>query len=123
MAPDREAQILAELRALRSQVHAFHAPTAGRYSWLKVVIHDLEYNPQTQYKIHLYAAMFWIFNAVIVTLAMVLFNDFWQQIAVFYVAIVSLYSNFATDYGAMSASLAASQHAPLPEIPAEPPHG
>lgn len=90
-----------------------------RHGWLKLFVHDLEYNPQTQYKVHLYAAYFWVINAIAVTIALFAFPDQWNMIAVFYVALVSLYANFATDYGAMSATLAAMGQMPLPEIPVE----
>jgi hypothetical protein len=108
---------IAELRKLRAELAAIRAAPVMRHGWLKFAIKDLETNPKTQYKVHYYGAIYWIINFPLV---MVLFFGFpleWLKWGVFITLMYSLYANFATDYGAMSAALAAQGQAPLPEIP------
>jgi hypothetical protein len=121
---DFEHQLLREVRSLHEHLDQLErkqrAYVVSRHHWLGHLIKDLEYNPSTQYKIHITAAWFWIANLVIVLIVQFVFPDQWALIAVLYVAIVSLYANLATDYGAASAALAAMERPPLPEIPGEP---
>lgn len=115
----KEEEILQEIDKLHKKLDHLHARQYMRHGWLKHLLHDLEYNPYTQYRVHITASYFWIVNIFVVLLVQQLFSDAWSQIAVLYVAIVSLYANFATDYGAASASLAAMGSNPLPEVPGE----
>jgi hypothetical protein len=113
--------VLAELRLLHAKVdHVVrlqHRPV--RHAWLAKFVKDLEYDPRVQYKVHLYAMWWWAINFVAVILVFAFANHAWQVISVLYLVLVSLYANWATDYGAMSAALAAQQLAPLPEVPLE----
>jgi hypothetical protein len=113
--------VLAELKLLHEKVdrvlRARRPPV--RHAWLAKFVKDLEYDPVVQYKVHLYAMYWWVINFVAVILVFALANHTWQVISVLYLVLVSLYANWATDYGAMSAALAAQQQAPLPEVPLE----
>lgn len=90
-----------------------------RHAWVKHVLHDFEYNPRTQYKVHLVAMWVWTFSMITVVCLFTFANHFWQVVSVLYLVVISLYANWATDYGAMSAALAAMEQAPLPEVPLE----
>lgn len=82
----------------------------NRHFWLKPFLKflkDAEDDAVTQIRVHKIAIRFWIVNAVVATLIFIFFPDFWAQASIFYVTIVSLYANFATDYGALIASQAA----------------
>lgn len=79
---------------------------------LRAVIHDFEYNPQVQYRVHRYATWYWLVNFPIVAILFFGFPTLWIGIGLLLNTFYSLYSNFATDYGAMSAALAAQQVTP-----------
>lgn len=64
----------------------------------------MEGDPRTQYLIHRLAARFWIINAVAVTLVYFLAPGIWAKASVLYLIMLSLYSNWSTDAGAMSAA-------------------
>jgi hypothetical protein len=113
---EKEEQILEEIKRLNARLDHMHRRNM-RHGWLRHILHDLEYNPETQYKVHIRASYFWAVNLVVALILQIFFNDLWDNIAIFYVAVVSLYANFATDYGAASAALAAMHETPLPEIP------
>jgi hypothetical protein len=114
-----DQQLLEEVRALRAQLTHPHS-LGMRHGWLKLVIHDLEYNPRTQYKVHIAASYFWIITAAPILLLFFGFPEQWLQWGVLITLLYSLYANFATDYGAASAALAAMGNDPLPEVPTEP---
>ncbi|HEX4713777.1 MAG TPA: hypothetical protein VH164_02505 [Ktedonobacteraceae bacterium] len=113
----------AELRLLHAKMDAVLAMQRNqvriRHGWLKYVIKDLETNPRTQYKVHLYGAIYWLANFPAVTALFFLAPGLWLQLGIFITLVYSIYANFATDYGAMSAALAAFGQAPLPELPVE----
>ena len=46
--------------------------------------------------------------------------NLWTKLGIFITLIYSIYANFATDYGAMSAAMAAFGDKPPPEIPLQP---
>jgi hypothetical protein len=122
--PDiRDDAILAELRRLRTEVADLHghiARTQIRHGWLGMVVKDLETNPKTQYKVHLYGVVYWLINFPLVCFLFFGEPTLWLKLGIFITLIYSIYANFATDYGAMSAAMAAFGQPPLPEIPAEP---
>lgn len=66
-------------------------------------------DPEFQYRWHLVATYFWVVNFVVAIACFVFAQGFWQRISVLYLVLVSLYANFATDYGAVSAAEAAKQ--------------
>ncbi|HWZ65638.1 MAG TPA: hypothetical protein VNX65_02450 [Patescibacteria group bacterium] len=78
-----------------------------RHGWIKHFIHDFESNPELQYKIHMFFTYIWLVNMVVAVSVFIFAQPFWQQASVLYLVLVSLYANFATDYGAVSAAEAA----------------
>jgi endonuclease/exonuclease/phosphatase (EEP) superfamily protein YafD len=76
---------------------------------LRKLKHKLEYDPVFQTTFHIRMAYFWLFNMVAAVTVFIFAPGFWAQASVLYLVIVSLYANFATDYGAASAS-EASEH-------------
>lgn len=85
-----------------------------RHRWLAQLLKrwfdDFEENPRTQIKIHKIMVRFWAVNFLVALCCMVLLNRFWQEVSIGYLAMISIYSNFATDYDALSAAQA-SLHA------------
>ena len=119
--PDMSPDAAIELRKLRAEMAALratvHAQTAMRHGWLRHVIKDLETNPATQYKVHLYGVIYWMINFPLVCALFFGLPTLWLKWGIFITLVYSLYANFATDYGAMSAALAAQGQSQLPEIP------
>jgi hypothetical protein len=120
--PNLNADTAAELRKLRAEITAMRA-AAGRvhvrHGWLRYIVKDLETNPHTQYKVHLWGAVYWLINFPLVTW---LFFDeprLWLKLGIFITLVYSIYANFTTDYGSMSAAMAAFGP-PAPEIPLSP---
>jgi hypothetical protein len=112
-----------ELAALRAELAALHAAVHVnrlRHGWLRYVVSDLETNPKTQYKVHLYGVVYWLLNFPAVTLLFFLEPGLWLKLGIFITLIYSIYANFATDYGGMSAAMAIGDR-PLPPVPLEPP--
>lgn len=70
-------------------------------------LHKLEYDPRTQYKFNLWCAWIWLVQMPLVAIVLIMFNKFWVQISIFYVAEASVWALVATHFGAMSSSLAA----------------
>lgn len=93
-----------------------------RHGWLRHILRGLETDPHLQYKVHLRAVQFWFTNMMLVTLCFFGDQALWVKASVFYLVFISLYANLATDYGSMSASMAAfAPEAALPEIPLQDP--
>jgi hypothetical protein len=118
--------LIREIQGLRTQIQALHVHVAStqargsvRHGWLKPLVHDLEYNPKTQYKVHFYAAVYWLLNFPVILFIFFAYPEVWLQVGLLVTLVYSIYANLATDYGAMSSALAAMQQAPLPEIPLE----
>ena len=57
-----------------------------------------------QTKLHIRMTYFWMVNLVVATLVFLLARSVWDHYSVFYLVVVSLYANLATDYGAVSAA-------------------
>lgn len=91
-----------------------------RHRWLRIVIKDLETNPHSQYKVHLWGMWYWVANFPAVTALFFLAPGLWVKVGLLVTLIYSIYANFATDYGAMSAAMAAYGSDRLPAIPGEP---
>jgi hypothetical protein len=79
-----------------------------RHSKLYALVRRFEGDPQMQYTWHKWAMRFWMSNAVIAIAVFVLAPAVWKQVSVLYLVLVSLYANWATDFGAMSAAEAAA---------------
>lgn len=70
-------------------------------------IHQLEYDPEAQYKFNQFFFWFWVLQMPLIAWALIEFPNQWAKIAVFYVAEASLWANLATHFGGMSSALAA----------------
>jgi len=117
---ERHDLLMREIRLLHQKIDAVQrTPLVMRHGWLRHFIKDLEYNPKTQYKVHLVAMWIWTASMLTVVLVFFLASHFWALVSVLYLVCISLYANWATDYGAMSAALAAMGQPPLPEVPLE----
>lgn len=69
-------------------------------------VHNLEYDAATQYKFHFFWAWFWF----LVLIAIPFIPQAWgHSTSALIIQEVSLWANFATHFGAMSAALAARQ--------------
>lgn len=68
-----------------------------------------ESDPDVQYRIHMVFTYVWLVNMAVAVAVFSLAPAVWAKWSVLYLVIVSLYANFATDYGAVSAAEAA-QH-------------
>ena len=108
------ARLRAEIAALRREVRP-----PLRHGWVKFMVNDLETNPHTQYKIHLYGVIYWLANFPLVTALFFLEPALWLKLGIFITLVYSIYANFATDYGSMSAAMAA-YGPPAPELPLSP---
>ena len=116
--------LIAEVRQLRADVarlHAAHAPVHIRHGWMNLVLKDLSTNPYTQYKVHMWGAIYWLINFPLVCCLFFLTPTLWLRLGIFITLIYSIYANLATDYGAMSAAEAAFGQPQPPPIPLEPP--
>lgn len=89
------------------KVDVVHIHYHIRKSWLSSLLNSFDTDPKVQYKIHLVMTYFWIVNMLIAIGVFTLANGFWQKASVFYLVIVSLYANFATDFGAIPGAEAA----------------
>lgn len=69
-------------------------------------VHNLEYDASSQYRFHLFWAWLWF----LVLVAIPFFPSAWgHSLSALIIEEVSLWANFATHFGAMSAALAAKQ--------------
>jgi len=116
--------LIAEVRQLRADVARLHAAyTAAhiRHGWLSMLFKDLSTNPYTQYKVHMWGAIYWLINFPLVCCLFFFTPTLWLRLGIFITLIYSIYANLATDYGAMSAAEAAFGEPQPPPIPLEPP--
>ena len=82
-------------------------PAAALYHLLKNDVHKLEYDPKAQFEFHRKMSFFWVANFIAVLVVYTWLGGVWAKLSVLYLVLVSLYANFATDYGAMPGSHAA----------------
>jgi hypothetical protein len=99
--------------------HHFHMPL--RHGWVKFLIKDFETNPAVQYRIHMTFTYIWLVNMAVALAVFIFAPRFWQTASVLYLVLVSLYANFATDYGAVSAAIAAGTAKDIPPPDRPPP--
>ena len=110
--------VRAEIAALRGHLAAVTPTVTIRHGWLKHVIKDLETNPRTQYKVHFWGVIYWLINFPLVCYLFFGQSALWLKLGIFITLIYSIYANFATDYGSMSAAMAAfDMGKALPAIP------
>lgn len=69
--------------------------------------HRFNADPHFQYRLHLIATYMWLVNMIAALCVFVFAPGFWQRFSVLYLVLVSLYANFATDYGAVPGAEAA----------------
>jgi len=126
MAPTT-ADLMAEIVALRGEVAELRAtpPVKARVrvqkvpGRVRVAVTALESDPMVQYRVHRWGAIYWLANFPVFIYLFFWQRSFWDTAGVFVILMYSLYANLATDYGAMSAALAAQGRHPLPELPLE----
>jgi hypothetical protein len=92
-----------------------------RHGWMKPLFKDLSTNPYTQYKVHMWGAIYWLINFPLICCLFFFTPTLWLKLGIFITLIYSIYANLATDYGAMSAAEAAFGAPQPPPIPLEPP--
>ena len=119
MDEDDLRSLLTEVRTLTARLNELHNLHIPRHRWAKVFIHDLATNPRAQYKVHLYGVLYWMINFPLVIALFFTEPALWLKLGIFITLIYSLYANLMTDYGAMSAAMAAYGAGPLPELPGE----
>jgi hypothetical protein len=117
MTPERKVAE-AEAEAMRTVVVVHRLPPL-RHGWLKFLVADLETNPKSQYKVHKWGMYYWLANFPLVTLLFFFAPGLWLKLGIFITLIYSIYANFATDYGSMSAAMAAYDDHGLPAIPGD----
>jgi hypothetical protein len=71
----------------------------------------LEGNPATAYKFHRFMSRFWMANIVIVVAIYFVLPKVWSNASILYLALISIYANYSTDAGAMSAADSATDEA------------
>jgi hypothetical protein len=116
--------LIAEVRQLRADVarlHAAHTAVHIRHGWMSLLFKDLSTNPYTQYKVHMWGAIYWLINFPLICCLFFFTPTLWLKLGIFITLIYSIYANLATDYGAMSAAEAAFGEPQPPPIPLEPP--
>ena len=104
-----------------ARLHAAHTSAHIRHGWMKPFFKDLSTNPYTQYKVHMWGAIYWLINFPLICCLFFLTPTLWLKLGIFITLIYSIYANLATDYGAMSAAEAAFGEPQPPPIPLEPP--
>jgi hypothetical protein len=112
--------LIAEVRQLRAEVarlHAQHTAVHIRHGWMSMIFKDLSTNPYTQYKVHMWGAIYWLINFPLICCLFFFTPTLWLKLGIFITLIYSIYANLATDYGAMSAAEAAFGEPPPPPIP------
>jgi len=109
------------LRADVARLHAAHTPVHIRHGWMGLLLKDLSTNPYTQYKVHMWGAIYWLINFPLICCLFFFTPTLWIKLGIFITLIYSIYANLATDYGAMSAAEAAFGQPQPPPIPLEPP--
>ena len=96
--------LIAEVRQLRvdvARLHAAHTSAHIRHGWMKPFFKDLSTNPYTQYKVHMWGAIYWLINFPLICCLFFLTPTLWLKLGIFITLIYSIYANLATDYGAM----------------------
>lgn len=71
---------------------------------LRILRDDFENNPKFQIVFNKIFTYFWLVNMVAASFAFWIDRKDWDKYSIFYVTLISLYANFATNYGALSAS-------------------
>lgn len=108
MTPEQEEELLREVRTLSERIEGLRRLHVSRARWPRVFARDLAINPDAQYRVHLIGVMYWLINLPVMTwLFFAHMADIWLQWGLYITLMYSIYANLATDYGAMSAAIAA----------------
>jgi hypothetical protein len=78
---------------------------------MRLLARRFEGDPKAQYAYHKWAARFWLVNAVVVVAVFTYAPVVWKKASVLYLILISIYSCWATEFGAQSAAEAASDEA------------
>lgn len=107
--PVSEERILAELERLRAEVGELRRTRAvpSHYRFLSRFIKDFETNPHVQYKVHRIGMWFWTINFPLIALLYIFLPRVWAATGIFITLEYSIYANWTTDAGSMSAAMAA----------------
>jgi hypothetical protein len=89
-----------------AEVRPFGATSAHQLILVKI-FRRLGADPALQYKIHIWASVVWVVNAALAIACFIFLPMVWASASVLYLVLVSLYANFATDYGAIPATIGA----------------
>jgi hypothetical protein len=117
----RDDQVLIVLHRLEAEVRRLKTEALRpRNGFLRLAIRDLETNPHAQFGVHKWGMWYWVVNFPLVTALFFLEPSVWLKWGLYITLIYSIYANFATDYGAMSAAIAAFEDRSLPPIPGVP---
>ena len=108
------------MRADVARLHAAHTAVHIRHGWMRLLFKDLSTNPYTQYKVHMWGAIYWLINFPADLLPVFLHAHAMAQARDIYYANLFDLRQLATDYGAMSAAEAAFGEPQPPPIPLEP---
>ena len=71
---------------------------------LKSLQNRFENDPAFQIKFNKFFTYFWLINMIAASIEFWTDQNDWAKYSLFYVTLISLYANFATNYGALSAS-------------------
>jgi hypothetical protein len=112
---------LARIHILESELRQLKTVALQpRRGFLRLFVRDLETNPHAQYKVHRWGMWWWVINFPLVTLLFFTEPSVWLKWGLYITLIYSIYANFSTDYGAMSAAMAAYNDRYLPPLPGTP---
>jgi hypothetical protein len=123
MTEDDTDRIVAEITELRREISELKTRTwesRPPHRWFQVVWRDLEVDPYLQYQVHRWGSYWWLFNFLACSALFFFGPVIWLKWGLYITLMYSIYANLATDYGSMSAAMAAFGRPPLPPIPASP---
>jgi hypothetical protein len=117
----RDELILSQIRRLEAEIRKLRLATLRpRNGFLRIAARDLETNPHMQFRVHRWGLYYWLLNMPAVAILFFFAQALWLKWGVFIILEYSIYANLATDYGAMSAAMAAFEDRFLPPIPGTP---
>src|ERR1700730_1323110 len=105
-----------QLRADVARLHAAHTAVHIRHGWMSLLVKDLSTNPYTQYKVHMWGAIYWLIKFPLICRLFFFTPTLWLKLGIFITLLYSIYANLATDYGAMSAAEAVFGGAQPPPV-------
>ena len=63
---------------------------------MKLLFKDLSTNPYTQYKVHMWGAIYWLINFPLICCLFFFTPTLWLKLGIFITLIYSIYANLAT---------------------------